>query len=79
VAGSIANSSFVRAQAESLAFKTGSEQPAKIRIHEVYTIMFGRPATPQELKYGTDFLASGKSWIDYLEVLFSTLEFNYIS
>jgi hypothetical protein len=69
------NSDFVRSQAESLAKKIAAP-----KIKDVYLTLFGRTPTPQELKYATEFLSSkNNSWTEYLEVLLSSIEFNYIS
>jgi hypothetical protein len=69
------NSDFVRSQAESLGKKIAAP-----KIKDVYLTLFGRAPTPQELKYGMEFLSSkNNSWTEYLEVLLSSIEFNYIS
>jgi mono/diheme cytochrome c family protein len=74
------NSDFVRSQAELLAKRIGSPRPEPQGIKEAYLILFGRTPTQQELKYGSAFLSNqNNSWTEYLEVLLSSIEFNYIS
>ena len=74
------NSDFVRIQAESLSQRIDSKDTQAERIKEAYEILFGRAPAQQEVQYGAEFLAAGnKSWPEYLEVLMSSNEFNYIN
>ncbi len=74
------NSDFVRLQAESLAERLASHGAQPEKIKEAYQILFGRPPVQDEVLYGSEFLSAGnKSWSEYLEVLLSSNEFNYIN
>jgi hypothetical protein len=50
------NSDFVQQQGELLAAKTESEPTAEARIQKVYRLVFGRAATPEEVRLGLDYL-----------------------
>jgi hypothetical protein len=74
------NSDFVRKQAESLAQRIAFKESQPEQIKEAYQILYGRMPAQQEVRYGAEFLSAGnKSWPEYLEVLMSSNEFNYIN
>jgi len=52
------NSDFVQQQAELLARKIETETGNTARIQKAYQMIFGRSATPDEVKVGLDYLAS---------------------
>lgn len=74
------NSGFVRKQAEALAERLASAPAGPARIQASYELLFGRAPTPEEVRAGSAFLADkGAGWREYLEVLLSSNEFNYIN
>jgi len=52
------NSDFVQQQAELLARKIEAEPDNTARVQKAYQLIFGRAATPDEVKVGLDYLAS---------------------
>lgn len=50
------NSDFVQQQAELLVRKIESEPTMEARIQKAYRLVFGRAATPEEVKLGVDYL-----------------------
>lgn len=50
------NSDFVQQQAEMLAQRVASEPGSTARIQKAYRLIFGRAATPEEVKIGLDYL-----------------------
>jgi hypothetical protein len=52
------NSDFVQQQAELLARRVEAEPTSEARIQKIYRIVFGRAATPEEVKLGLDYLRS---------------------
>ncbi|MBL8208243.1 MAG: PSD1 domain-containing protein [Blastocatellia bacterium] len=52
------NSDFVQQQAELLAQKLDGEPNREARIQKAYRLIFGRAATPEELKLGLDYVRS---------------------
>ncbi|HSB08844.1 MAG TPA: PSD1 and planctomycete cytochrome C domain-containing protein [Blastocatellia bacterium] len=50
------NSDFVQQQAELLVRKIESEPTAEARIQKAYRLVFGRVATPEEVRLGLDYL-----------------------
>src|SRR5262249_47403292 len=50
------NSDFVQQQAELLAQRILSEATVEARIQKAYRIVFGRSATPEEIKLGEDYI-----------------------
>jgi hypothetical protein len=81
----LVNSSFVQAQAESLARRlitqVPGDEPARIAL--AYRSLFGRPPRPEEVEIGRSFLARAASrgadaaWIDYAHVLLCSNELIY--
>src|SRR5262249_57053146 len=52
------NSDFVQQQAELLARRIQSEPNQTARIQKAYHLVFGRPAAPEEIRLGLDYLRS---------------------
>jgi len=52
------NSDFMQQHAEALAERVEAEATDALRIQKVYRLVFGRRATPAEVKAGEDFLAA---------------------
>jgi hypothetical protein len=52
------NSDFVQQQAELLARRIQSEPNQTARIQKAYRLVFGRPAAPEEIRLGLDYLLS---------------------
>jgi Protein of unknown function (DUF1553) len=50
------NSDFVQQQAEHLAQRVAAEPDNTARIQKVYRLVYGRAATPEEVKIGLDYL-----------------------
>jgi hypothetical protein len=50
------NSDFVQQQAELVASRVEAEPTSEGRIRKIYRIVFGRAATPEEVKLGLDYL-----------------------
>jgi hypothetical protein len=50
------NSDFVQQQAEHLAERVASEPDNTARIQKVYKLVYGREATPEEVKMGLEYL-----------------------
>jgi hypothetical protein len=50
------NSDFVQQQAELLARKIETEPTLEARIQKAYRLVFGRTATPEEIKLGLDYV-----------------------
>jgi hypothetical protein len=50
------NSDFVQQQAEHLAQRVASEPDNTARIQKVYRLVYGREATPEEVKMGLEYL-----------------------
>jgi hypothetical protein len=77
------NSPFLQQQAAALVTRLHSDAPGKDeeRIRRAYPLLFGRPATEQEIRLGLDFLASGpagRMWEQYAHVLLSSNEFLFV-
>jgi cytochrome c553 len=79
------NHPFVLEQTRALAGRTWA-QPTRDeaeRIDFVYRLLFSRPAAPEEIKIGEDFLASRKgsvqtAWTEYLQILLCSNEFVFV-
>ena len=73
------NSDFVRKQSEFLIERlrgAGSEQD---KIKETYQILFNRLPGRDEISKGSGFLkGDGNSWPQYVQVLLSSNEFNFV-
>jgi len=52
------NSDFVQQQAELLAQRILPEPTIEARIQKAYRLVFGRSATPEEIKLGADYIAN---------------------
>ena len=50
------NSEFMQQQAERLAERVGGEPTEEARIQKAYRLIFGRPATAEEMQAGREFL-----------------------
>lgn len=88
----VLNSEFMIARAKELAERLAREFPTDdaARIRQSYLLLYGRPATDQELQVGIEFLqapddteaAGGRSqlsrWEQYAQVLLAANEFAYI-
>jgi hypothetical protein len=82
----VLNSSFMVEEAAALAERLQSEVPdsafaAKYqRVDYAYRLLYGRPATDEEMKLGLRFLASGSSdrWKEYGHVLLAANELLYV-
>src|SRR5437667_11852338 len=74
------NSDFVRSEAEALAQRIGNDLPETGKIQAIYRILFGRAPTQQEVEYATEFVSAGPGlWPQYVQVLLSSNEFNYVN
>lgn len=74
------NSDFVRNQAEALSKRIKMDGLSEDKIAQAYRILFGRAPSQTELKLGADSLHSAKlPFPDYLSVLLSSNEFNYVN
>ncbi|HEY2415897.1 MAG TPA: PSD1 and planctomycete cytochrome C domain-containing protein [Pirellulaceae bacterium] len=82
----VLNSSFMVAEAAALAERLKDEVPESAfatkyqRIDYAYRLLYGRPATDEEMKLGLRFLASGSSdrWQEYAHVLLAANELLYV-
>ncbi len=82
----VLNSPFMVEQANALARRLTSDVPdsanaAKYqRVDLAYRLLYGRPATDQEIALGLRFLASGNSdrWNEYTHVLLAANELLYV-
>lgn len=74
------NSPFVAEQSKALANRLAKEESQDTaRIARAYELLFGRPATAEEIQLGVDFLAGGaEKWPQYAQVLLSTAEFSTV-
>ncbi|MBM3847138.1 MAG: DUF1553 domain-containing protein [Verrucomicrobia bacterium] len=74
------NSAFVRKQAQALSERLGAQLPEPGKIQAIYQILFSRAPTQEELQYASEFVsASPGSWPQYIQVLLSSNEFNYVN
>jgi len=76
------NSKFVaeqsRALDERITKEAGTESRAK--IDRAYQLLFARPADPEEVKIGLEYVASGpKGWPRYLQALLGSGEFSSVN
>jgi hypothetical protein len=84
----ILNSPFMLAQAEHLAERLMTEIPEEDqatdcrRIHRAYLLLYGRPASPEELRLGGAFLREGddrpKRWRQYSHALLAANEMMFV-
>jgi len=72
------NSPFVAAQSKALAARLTAEAATdRARIERAYEIVYGRPASPEEIKLGLDFVAANP-WPQYTQALFGAAEFSAV-
>ncbi len=80
----VLNSDFLIGNAKTLAARmTAMATDDAGRIGNAFLLLYGRPATPQELQMGLAFLAGSAEgslsrWEQYSQVLLSTNEFLYV-
>jgi hypothetical protein len=76
------NSPVMAQQAELLAKRlTAGEATDEARIRNAYQLVYGRPATSQEVSMGLEFLgqsAGPPAWQQYAQALLSSNEFYYV-
>jgi len=73
------NSDFVRKQAEFLNQTLSGTGSEKDKIKEAYRILFARLPSAEEISQGSGFLkGDGNSWPQYVQVLLSSNEFNFV-
>lgn len=74
------NSKFVARQSKAFADRIRKESgDDRQHIARAYQILFGRPATEEEIRLGLDFVkAKPDSWPQYAQVLLGTTEFSAI-
>ncbi len=74
------NSTFIARQSKALAERVCKEQAENTaRIRRAYELLFGRPATAEEVDLGLEFLrASPEAWPRYAQVLYGTAEFSSV-
>jgi hypothetical protein len=74
------NSDIVRKAAEALLQQMSSDLSKEEKIRRIYRILFSRLPNQEELRCGSEFVSDGgKFWLQYVQVLLSSNEFNYIS
>jgi len=74
------NSSFVEARAGALVKQVGTAGTLEDRVKRTYRIVFGRDATPDEIRVGTAFLASKPdAFKPYAQVLLSSNELLFVN
>ncbi len=74
------NSSFVEARAGALAKQVGDTGTPDERVKRTYRIVFGRDATPEEIRIGASFLASKPdAFRPYAQVLLSSNELLFVN
>ena len=72
------NSPFVQHQAAALANRLQSlATDDAARIQRAYMLLFGRPATPAQVRLGVDYLRGG-NWDQYAQVLLASNEFLFV-
>lgn len=72
------NSSFVAAQSKAFAERLAAEASTdRARIERAYEIVYGRPASAEEIKLGLDFVAANP-WPQYTQALFGAAEFSAV-
>ncbi|MEO6809607.1 MAG: PSD1 and planctomycete cytochrome C domain-containing protein [Isosphaeraceae bacterium] len=87
----VLNSEFMIQQARSLAARltAGTDEPDSARIERAFPLVFGRPASPEEVRLGTSFLTSTQDpgetsssplskWEQYAQVLLGSNEFAFV-
>jgi hypothetical protein len=78
----VLNSPFMVAQAAALAERLEREVDSddRARIERAYLLLYGRPATEEEVRLGLDYLATHRSdrWQQYAHVLLAANEMLYL-
>jgi hypothetical protein len=78
------NSPFLRWQAVTLARRLKAEAPGggEARVRRAYCLLFGRPATAEEVRLALAFLGEGQGsdalWEQYAQVLLGSNEFLFV-
>jgi hypothetical protein len=74
------NGEFMEVRAKALVRKIGDSGSAEERIQRAYRMLFGREATADELRIGTQFVAARKdAWPSYAQVLLSSNELLFVN
>ena len=74
------NSPFLQMQAAALVKRLHAEAPGKDeeRIRRAYPLLFGRPATDNEVRLAREFLVGDDAWLQYAHVLLGSNEFLFV-
>ena len=76
------NSPFVMEQAEALARRLARESPqdGRARIRRAYTLLYGRPPEPAEIRMGLEYLQGEENpWPKYAQMLLASSEFSSVN
>lgn len=74
------NSGFLEARAKALVAKVGSTGPVADRIRKVYRSLYGRDASAEEIRIGTEFVSDNKdAWVAYAEALLGSNELLFVN
>ena len=76
------NSPFVMEQAEALARRLARESPqgGRARIRRAYSLLYGRPPDPSEIRMGLEYLDGEKDpWPKYAQMLLASSEFSSVN
>ena len=76
------NSPFVMEQAEALARRLATESPqgGRARIRRAYSLLYGRPPDPSEIRMGLEYLDGEKDpWPKYAQMLLASSEFSSVN
>ena len=76
------NSPFVMEQAEALAKRLAGEsaQSDRDRIRRAYSLLYGRPPDPAEIRMGLEYLQGEKKpWPKYAQMLLASSEFSSVN
>ena len=76
------NSPFVMEQAEALARRLARESPqgGRARIRRAYSLLYGRPPEPDEIRMGLEYLEGEKDpWPKYAQMLLASSEFSSVN
>jgi hypothetical protein len=80
----VLNSDFMAGQAKALVKKLASEVDDSARVRKAYMLLYGRPATEDEVKLGREFVTPAgpgggmTPWEQYAQVLLGANEFMYL-
>ncbi|MFN0170640.1 MAG: PSD1 and planctomycete cytochrome C domain-containing protein [Bryobacteraceae bacterium] len=73
------NNPFIASQSKALAARLKPIAGDEARIRRAYELLYSRPATPEEVRLGVEFLQSGeKAWPRYAQVLLGSAEFSSV-